>query len=251
VRLAYTRLVERSKGDATVVVRRGVRSFLVAAASASTTTGFPACRAIYDGGDLIAYNKQMMARRRGLGENTKRGTMGSGATGHGTQRRVGKLIDLSNKEARFKADACKRAARSLVLFAKIVGAKEIVYEDFAAPKQEGVFWLLKRWPWDELSSACENACQAAGFPTRAVIVRTDRRTCPGCGHKHVDPPVGLSEGVKTWECYACKMARAPDQIDALDMLRVVCGGEAVARVRGKAAKVAKALAKGVALSKKK
>jgi hypothetical protein len=227
VRLTYTRLVNRNQGDATVVVRRGMRSFLVAAASTGE------CQSIYDGGDLIAYNKQMMTRRRSLGQNTKRGTMGAGATGHGTKRRVSALIELSDKEARFKANACKRAAHALVLFAQSVKAKEVVYEDFAAPKYEGVFWLLKRWPWNQLSLACQDACEAAGIPARAVIVRTDRRVCPACGYKHAEPPVNVDEGVKTWECFKCSFARGPDQIDVLDMLRVVSGGEAVARVKGK------------------
>jgi len=236
-RLCYTRLVERAeKGEATVVVRRGVRSFLVAAASTGE------CRVIYDGGDLVAFNKQMMARRRGLGENTKRGTMGRGATGHGTKRRVGALIDLSDKEARYKREACKRAAHALVLFAQSVGAREVVYEDFAAPKEEGVYWLLKRWPWHELSLACQSACEAAGLATRAVMVRTDRRTCPKCGHVHVEAPVAIRLGDRVWECLACGMRRPPDQVDALDMLRTVVGGGAVERTTAKQKAIARTLA---------
>lgn len=243
VRLCYTRLVPRAEGDATVVVRRGVRSFLVAASSTGE------CRMIYDGGDLVAFNKQMMARRRGLGEGTRRATMGKGATGHGTTRRIDKLIRLSNKEARFKREACKRAARALVLFAKSVGAKEIVYEDFAAPKHEGAYWLIKRWPWHELSLACQSACEAAGMSARAVILWTDRRTCPGCGHVHAEAPVATTLGDRIWECAACGMRRSPDQIDALDMLRVVSGGKAVERVRASGKRIAKAIASADASGK--
>lgn len=238
LRFAYTRLVERAEGTQTVVVRRGMRSFLVAASSSGS------CRPLYDGGDILNFKRQMDARRRSLGAHTKAGTMGSGGTGHGTGRRILALKDLSDKEARFCKSVTQRAAAALVAFARAEGACEVVFEDFAAPKGENVFWLVARWPWYQLNEACQSACEAAGIPARAVIVKVDRKVCPSCEHTHQEAPVSIDRGDRVWECMRCGMKRSPDQVDALDMLRTVVGGEAVSRTEARRKAATRSLASG-------
>lgn len=239
VRFSYTRLVPKRTGDVTVVVRRGMRSFLVAASSHGTV------REIYDGGDIIAFKKQFDARRRELGRHTRAGTMGRGGTGHGTKRRILALKDLSDKEARFCESASKRAAAALVRFAQSEGASEIVYEDFAAPKSEDAYWLVKRWPWYRLAEACVSACEASGLTSRAVVVRNDRRECPFCDHKHLEPPTSLVGQERIWTCVKCGKKRNADQIDVLSMLRAVQRGDGVERAEEKRKSAVQALAVGV------
>jgi hypothetical protein len=232
LRFSYTRLVPMRPEGGLVVVRRGMRSFLIAAhAETADWIGSNAeVREIVDGGDILAFKRQIDARRRSLGRRNRSGQSGQGATGHGVVRRVAPLMDLSHKEADFTKTRCQQAAAALVKFAGDHGASEVVLEDFTAPKDPEAYWLVKRWPWYELGQACEHACQAAGLRVDRKVVSIDRRTCPSCGHEHQEPPTTSYGG---WECVNCGMKRTIDQVDALWMLRMVGRQDGVQRAEKK------------------
>ena len=234
IRISHTRLVDKVPGAGVVVARRGMASFLLAASSNGDV------RTVVDGGDLLNFKRQMDARKRSLGRYTK--SASGGAVGHGTPRRVGALIALCDTEARFSKTKCQTSAAALVAYARSQGAAEVVVEDFTAPKEEGAYWLVKKWPWYLLKQAVKSAVEAAGMQFREVSIVGNKLRCPMCSHEHAAIP---ADSYGRWECAACGQRRRVDDIVLLNMLRDVGAGEGVekAEVKRKAVKAATAKAK--------
>lgn len=236
IRISHTRFVDVAPGEGVVVARRGMAGFLLAASSDGDV------RTVVDGGDLVSFKRQMDARKRSLGRYTK--SASGGAVGHGVKRRVGAMISLSDTEARFSKTKCQTSAAALVAYARSRGASEVVVEDFTAPKREGAFWLIKKWPWYMLKEATKSAVEAAGMRFREVNIDGNKLRCPMCSHEHDAVP---ADSYGRWECAACGQRRRVDDVVLLNMLRDVGAGEGVvkAETKRKAAKLATADARRV------
>jgi ribosomal protein L37AE/L43A len=204
-RLSYTKLVEAKTGAIRVAARRGMRSLLVAACTDGDV------REIDGGADIVEFKRRMDARRRSFGHRER----GPAAVGHGVRRALNPLIALTDKEARYSKDRCKRAASLLVKYALSRGASEVYFEDFSTPKREGDYWLLARWPWFMLAESCKTALEAVGIKVATVSVVGNRKNCPVCKHVHEERP---ENSFGTWTCAACGMKRSAEQVQVLNML---------------------------------
>jgi hypothetical protein len=230
LRMSYTKLVEAREGAIRVAVRRGIRSFLVVACSDGDV------RSLDGGHDILEFKRRIDGRRRSFSRRAR----GEGAIGHGTRRSVAPLIALSDTEARFSKDRCKRAASLLAKYALSRGASEVLLEDFSSPKREGDYWIVARWPWYMLGEACANALEMVGIKVSKAETAGGRRRCPGCGHVHDKAPETTTRMVlgggepRTWECVACGLKRPPEEVQAINMLRDAVAEERAEGARKKA-----------------
>jgi len=229
VRLTHTRLVAPVAHAGVVAVRRGMRAFLVGAASDGDV------RTLDDGADLLEHKRRFDARRREIG----RRLAGDAANGHGTRRRTAALIDLTTTEKDYSTTRCARSAAAVVEYAKKCAASRVVLEDLTIPKSSDAWWLVKRWPWFMLKTAITNACEAAGLAVEERRVSNRRTRCPECTHEHLAPPVDTRG---TWQCVNCAMTRSADQVDALNMLRDAGAADGVAQAAGNRRVAVRALA---------
>jgi len=240
LRFSYTKRVPRAEGNGVIAIRRGMRSFIVTA----STTGD--VRALVDGGDILAFKRQMLGRRRSIGRRARAWQAGQGATGHGTRRRVGALISLSGKEQAWVKERCKQIAAAVVHWAKEQKASEVVIEDFTIPWKEDAWREVKSWPWYLTKESVKTAVENAGLKFRELSVASNRKRCPVCKHEHQVEPV---DSYGRWECESCGVKRSVESIVVLNMLADAGRPEAVERAEDKRQAVAKIVARATVSQK--
>jgi hypothetical protein len=224
IRFSYTKLMPWTPGKEVVAVRRGMKSFIVTASTSGDV------RSLVDGGDILAFKRQMLARRRSIGRRARAWQTGSGATGHGVKRRVGALISLSDKEQRWVKERCKQIAAAVVHWAGEQKASEVIIEDFSIPWKEDAWREVKSWPWFATKDAIKTAVENAGLHFRELSVVSNRRRCPMCKFVHDVEP---TDSYGRWQCVSCGVTRSVESIVVLNMLGDVGRPEAIERAEKK------------------
>jgi len=201
-----------------LAVHLGIRSFL------TTATGDGDAGPLFDGGDIVAFKGQMDRRKRSLQRHRRE--LGTGARGHGVERRAATYRKLEDKEQRFVRTKCQQAASAVVKRAAAKGCGMVLIEDYS-PKEmadgasEPGARFLRRWPFAELRACIKWACEREGIAVKIVPAAYESVTCPKCGN--VDAEQDDRRG--TFQCRraGCELRRPADVVAAWNMLRR--GGE--------------------------
>lgn len=193
--LSYERpQVQKSRGQPLYVIR-GIGRFLTGMyADGSYTQKFETVDS------LVRIKRQFAARRAAI--RTDHNHRGSGAHGHGKDRRYREYRRLSEKEENFVNTWCQRHAAHLVNEAEKRGCCEVVLEDFHADdylyriakakamsedekkkvaRPEATYFekMLKSFPFAKLRSCIEWSCQKRGMYLR-LVPGTHVAKCPKC-----------------------------------------------------------------------
>ena len=216
VLLAVKRTAKPVSGSATMAIHRGLRTFLTAAIvdgdrrDALTMT-------IADGGDISVHKKAYAARRASLGRHQRE--RGSGARGHGQDRRYEAITRLQDTEANWVKTKCQQIAAHVIRVAKKRGVSKILIEDWNNPASAGapelgehVEKLVRAFPLGQLKESIAWVAKKEGFVFTEVPTCSNSRRCPNCGHVHVEAQHPV------FRCEKCQLTRAVEMTFAWNML---------------------------------
>lgn len=183
--LTVKRVVNTVTGGRTMALHRGVRNFLVAAIAGQDDRHDAFAQVIAEGGDVLAHKAGYTARRKSLGHHL--GELGTGARGHGENRRYEHITRLEHTEADWVRTKCQQVAAKVVQLAQRRGVTEILLEEWSNPAQDGapelgehLEYLVRSFPLAQLKTAIVWAAKNVGISVREVATRNDSRRCPHC-----------------------------------------------------------------------
>lgn len=180
VRVAFKRRVARSAGVISMAVNRGIRCHLVAVTSAGDVWR-------YDGNDIVAYLKQIQARRRQYQRDAKACMRG----GRGRTRILRPIEPLIQKGERWRKTKCQTIARRLAEWAQERGVTQVYREDFSGIRRgeperleggERAWRMIQEWPYHEQGTRLDSCLEEHGI---GVAVENAphyiSQRCPACG----------------------------------------------------------------------
>jgi IS605 OrfB family transposase len=174
-RIAYTRIAPPTTHGSVAAINRGIRVFLACVTDADE-------RWLYDGNDIVAYLKQMQARRREYQYDSK----ASGRSGHGRRRILRPVDHLSDKGGRWRATKCQTIARRLVDWLVARSIKTLLVEDFSGIRNtdlgnDHIVQLIQEWPYYQLEQRIRSCCAEVGIEVVTLAPHYISQQCPKCG----------------------------------------------------------------------
>ncbi len=202
-----------------LVVHRGMRNVLYALTSTGET-GTP-----FRGNKYLGQRRKLRARQWDA-QRVTADERGSGAKGHGRERRYEAASQMGDKLARATHTFCLQAAAWVARLAIARGCGIVVIEDYGgiAPASEpAVRRLLDRFPFDQLKQCIVSRLQLAtdlggnrvSITLREVPPAYISSTCPRCRSCDVG-----QHNVRTgiFHCKTCVFERPADWVAAFWML---------------------------------
>lgn len=176
-RIAYKRLAQHTTGIKAAAINRGLRWFLAAVADDGLTWRYP-------GADIIAYLKQIQARRR----QYQNDVTASGRVGHGRKRTLRPIKRLEEKAYNWRRTKCQTIARRFVKWLVEHQIGLLYVEDFTGirdgePISSRIEQLKQEWPFYDLESRIVSCCEENGIEVQFVPAEYISQICPRCGHK--------------------------------------------------------------------
>lgn len=190
-----------------LIVHRGVRSALYCL----PTTG--ATRRPLSGAKYIAQRRQLQARMRDA-RSIGPAELGTGAKGHGQERRHEHMGALLGKLGRATKTFCQQAAAWLDAEAERLGCGLIVIEDYGGiePNDDATLRrVLDRFPLYELKVAILHAAAKSGRTLREVPSAYISSTCPKCENADTRQHNTRTD---VFHCRACDFDRQADWVAA-------------------------------------
>lgn len=195
LRLSYKRRVKKKAAGQTAALNRGIRVFL----ACITEDGK---RWLYDGHDIVAYLKQLQARRREYQYSSN----GSGRSGRGRKRMLRPIEHLSGKGERWRETKCQTVARRLVKWLDERGVKTLCIENFTGIREsdlgenEYIHQLIQEWPYYQLEQRIRSCCAEVGIQVVTLQPEYISQRCPKCGYTHEK-----NRNLKKWlmDCGKC------------------------------------------------
>lgn len=198
--------------DRVMTLHRGVHNFLVAMSSAGHYN------VVARGGKLMALKRKLAARRRSMAAIPS-GELGTGAKGHGTERRYESREALGDKEARCVKTFCQQTGAKVRLLAKQWGCGRIVIGDYGgidADEERALRRFVPRFPLYQLKSAIGNALDPLSLNLEEVSEAHVSQTCPRCSNRESGQH---NRRTGIFHCTICAFERPADWVSALLMLR--------------------------------
>lgn len=195
-----------------LVVHRGQHNWLTAM---SSTGKF---RYLDRGNKYLAMRRSLEARRRQL-KGIVESERGSGAKGHGRDRRFATYERLGDYLARFNHTKCQQLAAAVAKLCREWGCGRVFIEDHGGiqPSDDrNVRRFVDRFPLAELKTAVAWALRKDGIPLDEVSSEYISTECPRCCNVH-DGQHNTRTGV--FHCQACGYERPADFVAVLHMLR--------------------------------
>lgn len=198
VRIAYKRAVPATTDLRAAAINRGIKNFLVGVAEGTGDVIWQ-----YPGSDIVAFLKQIQARRR----DYQHDVIASGRTGHGRKRTLRPIERLQEKANNWRRTKCQTIARRFALWCVSRRVGIVYVEDFSGirnsdldEKNVKVWELVQEWPYYDLETRIISCLQEVGVIVVSVDSHYISQRCPSCGAvdpKHTD--------LKNWllRCGAC------------------------------------------------
>ena len=212
-------------GAQVAALRRGINSAFVIAFEKSGGPRQPLVWSI-DGGDVLAFKRQIKARKMSLQRHLNKLELGPSALGRGKARRYKGLRKIDDAEDRFVDARCRKWAAEIAAECATRGVGRLLVAKMSGKDMsdgDGAFRaLLYQWPFAKMLDKLRQACEwvpvdAQGRGLRGKIRREpaghrrvvveefdpvyDARRCPDCDHVHDKRPVFFTEahGTRTHE----------------------------------------------------
>lgn len=228
--VSYTRVINRKSSDVRryAAINRGLFSFLV-------SVNDHAKEWLYEAQDIVAYLKQVQARRREYQYASK----ASGRDGHGKNHYLAPLRKLEGAGMRWRETKIKQLVRRYVNeFLIDEGITDLVLSNFSADgnergirdglpeKLEGgkyIWDLIQEWPYLQLENRLISVCEELGIEVHKVNPAFVSQTCPRCSH------VDEKSIILRWRqftCTNCSYTRHLDVVAAMNLLEKHAGSDA-------------------------
>lgn len=129
------------------------------------------------GGEVEHFRATVQARKRSLQQ--QRPYAGDGAIGHGYATRMKPVLNIRDKEARFRDTYNHKISRAIVEYAYKNGCGTIQMEDLTGISTEHKF--LKDWPYFDLQMKIEYKAKEHGISVIKVPAYYTSQRCSRCG----------------------------------------------------------------------
>lgn len=199
---------ENTSPDTALVIHRGRRKAL-------TMLGSDGSYKVISGEKINRQLRKLEIRNRST-RRISAEELGSGAKGHGKDRRYKHYNALQNKRKRVVKTWCQQMGAAVVKQALKARASRVVIENYGglAPNEKDRF--LGRFPFYQLKSAIQLACEKHEIVVEEVVSSYLHTTCPVCG---ADNERAHNNRTGTFHCHACGFERPGDFVAALNMLK--------------------------------
>jgi hypothetical protein len=214
--IAVQRTARPVTGKSVMAIHRGLRTFLVAAIAGDDRKD-ALTMVLADGGDIVEHKRAYAARRASVGRHQRE--RGSGARGHGQDRRFEAVTRLKDKESNWVKTKCQQLAARVMHLAKKRGIAKILVEDWSNPARDGALGLdehveklVRQFPLGALKDSIAWAAKGAGIEFSEVPTCGNSKRCPNCGHAHVVAQHPI------FECEKCQLKRPVEMTFPWNML---------------------------------
>lgn len=199
---------EDAQEGTALVVHRGCRKAL-------TMMGSEGSYKVVSGEKIVGQLRQIEARSRSARQISAE-ELGSGAKGHGKTRRYQHYDGLQNKRKRVVRTWCQQMGAAVAKKALGMGATRVIIEDFGGLGPDERTRFLGRFPFYQLKSAIQMACEKHEVFLEEVPSSYLHTTCPTCGAEDVR---AHNSRTGTFHCGSCGYERPGDFVAALNMLK--------------------------------
>lgn len=195
----------------TLAMHRGVRN----AISMLSTTGH---WKTISGAKFMGRRRKLAARKR-EDKRISACELGTGAKGHGSERRLKSYKSLEDKIARDTKTWLQQIAAEAQKNAECWGMGLILIEDYGGIEEDdnaAVRRVLERFPLYQLKEAINHRATSRGHTVREVPSFYISSTCPGCGNQDTK-----QHNIRTniFHCHMCSFERPADWVAAYWMLK--------------------------------
>lgn len=203
MRIAYTRKVELVKGDKLAAINRGIACMVAVTTEEGESI-------IYDGNAIVAYLKQIQARRQKIQREYKL----SGRKGRGRGKALAPLRALEDKAMRWRQTRLQTMAREISNWLAARGITKLLMEDLTGIRHGNpelldggkyVWDMLQEWPYYQLGQRLSACCDERGIQTEKREAHFISRDCPKCEHRNEERPLA-----RMFVCDSCGFKRHTD-----------------------------------------
>lgn len=148
------------------------------------------------GGEVEHFRASTQARKRSL--QMQRPFAGDGSVGHGYGTRMDPVLQIRDREARFRDTYNHKISREIVAYAKKNGCGTIQMEDLSGISKEHKF--LKDWPYFDLQTKIEYKAKEHGIAVVKVPAYYTSQRCSKCGCICED---NVHDNYRRFTCQSC------------------------------------------------